>query len=253
MRTHPKSSDGHSPLDLLTEMAVEGTASLVEAQRTLLNLAQQENDILLNGFKEQIGGFLPGVVMTDLVRRSLDTVIGLQQELLTTTSKQTLEWVEATKAGKNDHSAHLVEFAREGVESFTRAQKKFLDVIAQEAARATSGKHGHEAKPVKKTELAHLAREAGNAFIEAQKRLLDVIGQQMNVNLDLTARSMEMVAPSRLLPMANLTGAEVKNFFEMEKSLIGSLVKPRKPKAGGPAKHARAKHAGAKRAKAVAV
>ena len=245
MRTHPKNHDGHSPLDLFTEMAVEGTSSLVEAQRTLLNLAQQENDILLNGFKQRIGNFLPGVVMTDLLRRSLDTVIGLQQELLTTTSKQTLAWVDATKAGKNDHSAHLVEFAREGVETFTRAQKKFLDVIAQETARATSGKHGHEAKPVKKTELA---REAGNAFIEAQKRLLDVIGQQMNVNLDLTTRSMEMMSPSRLLPVANLTGEEVKNFFNMEKSLIGSLVKPHKPKVAGRAKHPRAK-----RAKAVAV
>jgi len=248
MRTHPKSHDGHSPLDILTEMAVEGTSSLVEAQRTLLHLAQQENDIVLNGFKERIGNFLPGVVMTDLVRRSLDTVIGLQQELLTTTSKQTLEWVEATKAGKNDHSAHLVEFAREGVETFTRAQKKFLDVIAQEAGRATSGKHAHDAKPAKKTELAELAREAGNAFIEAQKRLLDVIGQQMNVNLDLTTRSMEMMSPSRLLPVANLTGEEVKNFFNMEKSLISSLVKPHKPKAAS-----RAKRVHAKRAKAVAV
>jgi len=248
MRTHPRSSNGHSPLDLLAEMAVEGTSSLVEAQRTLLTLAQQENEILLNGFKQRIGNFLPGVVMTDLVRRSLDTVIGLQQELLTTTSKQTLEWVEATKAGNNDHSRHLVEFAREGVETFTRAQKKFLDVIAQETARATSGKHAHEAKPVKKTELAQLAREAGNAFIEAQKRLLDVIGQQMNVSLDLGTRSMEMISPSQLLPVANLTGQEVKNFFQMEKSLIGSLVKPHKPKVAVHAKHPRTK-----RARAVAV
>src|SRR5271165_3627683 len=228
MRTHPKSHDGHSPLDILTEMAVEGTSSLVEAQRTLLHLAQQENDIVLNGFKERIGNFLPGVVMTDLVRRSLDTVIGLQQELLTTTSKQTLEWVEATKAGKNDHSAHLVEFAREGVETFTRAQKKFLDVIAQEAGRATSGKHAHDAKTAKKTELAQLAREAGNAFIEAQKRLLDVMGQQMNVNLDATTRALELMSPSRLAPVASLTGERVRNFVDAETSLIGSLMKPKK-------------------------
>ncbi len=246
MRAHTQ--DGHSPLDILTEMAVEGTSTLVEAQRTLLHLAQQENDIVLNGFKERIGSFLPGVVMTDLVQRSLGTVIGLQQELLTMTSKQTLEWVEAAKTGKSDPSAHLVDFAREGVETFTRAQKKFLDMLAQEAARVTSGKHAHETKPVKKTELRQLAKEAGNAFIEAQKRLLDVIGQQMNVNLDLTTRSMAMMSPSQLLPVANLTGAEVKNFFDMEKSLISSLVKPRKPKAVGRVKAARPK-----RARAVAV
>ena len=34
-----KPHDEHSPLAILTELAVEGTSSLVEAQRALLNLA----------------------------------------------------------------------------------------------------------------------------------------------------------------------------------------------------------------------
>src|ERR1700746_3343094 len=112
MRTHTKPHDEHSPLDILTELAVEGTSSLVEAQRTLLNLAQQENDILLNGLKERIAGFVPGAAMTDMVRRSVETLIGMQQELLTTTSKQTLQWLESEKAGKHDRSAHVVALAR---------------------------------------------------------------------------------------------------------------------------------------------
>jgi uncharacterized membrane protein YqiK len=122
----------------------------------------------------------------------------------------------------------LVEFAREGVETFARAQKKFLEVVAHEAEKATSGKNKHDVKPVKKTELAHLAREAGNAFIEAQKRLLDVMGQQMNVNLDATTRAMELISPSRLAPMANITGEGVRNFVDAETSLIGSIIKPKK-------------------------
>lgn len=241
MRTHSKDHDGYSPLGILTEMAIEGTSSFVEAQRTLLDLVQQENEIVFTGVKQRIGNFLPGVAMTDLVRRSVETLIGLQQELLTTTSKQTLQWVESTKEGKRDHAEHLVDFAREGVETFARAQKKFLEVIAQEAAKATSGKPGHEVKLAKKTELTQLAREAGDAFIEAQKRLLDVIGQQMNVNLDLTTRSVEMISPSQLLPVASITGEEVKKFFEMEKSLITSVVKEGKPKPAGRAKHPRVK------------
>jgi len=99
-----------------------------------------------------------------------------------------------------------------------------------------------------------LAREAGDAFIEAQKRLLDVIGQQMNVNLDLTTRSMEMISPSQLLPVANITGEEVKKFFEMEKSLITSVVKEHKPKPPARVKHARARRrTPAKEPKTVAV
>lgn len=181
---------------------------------------------------------MPAVAMTDLVRRSLDTLIGMQQELLTNTSKQTLHWLESEKAAKGGRAAQLADFAREGVETFTRAQKKFLDVVAQEAAKATSGKPEHDGKTVKKTELAHLAREAGNAFIEAQKRLLDVMGQQMNVNLDSASRTLKLVSPSQLLPMATFTGEGVRHFVDAETSLIGSLIKPPK-KAAGQTKHGR--------------
>jgi len=245
MQTHSKPRQEHSPFALLTELAVEATSSLVEAQRTLLNLAQEENEILLNGVKEQIGSFVPGIAMTDLVRRSVETVIAMQQELLTTTSKQTLQWLESERTGKADRTARLIESAHEAVETFTRAQKKFLDVVAQEAVKAVDGKE-HE-KPGKKTEIAHLAGKAAHAFIEAQKKLLDVMGQQMNVNLDVTTRSMDLMKVSRLLPMANLTGEGLKNFLDTEKSLLGSFITSAKKVA--PAAPARR----GKRAKAVAV
>jgi len=244
-----KPHDEHSPLAILTELAVEGTSSLVEAQRTLLNLALQENEIILNGLKERVSGFMPAVAMADMVRRSVDTLIGMQQELLTSTSKQTLHWLESEKSGKGERTAQLVTLAREAVETFTRAQKKFLDVVAQETVRAAKGKPVHDGKPAKKTELAQLAQEAGNAFIEAQKRLLDVMGQQMNVNLDLATRGLEIISPARLMPMANLTGEGVKHFVDAETSLIGSLIKPAK-KTATRAKHGRARTV---RAKAVSV
>ena len=228
MPTHTKPRDEQSPLDILTELAVEGTSSLVEAQRALLDLVQQENNIVLNGVKERVGAFSPAVAMTDLVKRSVDAVIEMQQELLTSTSKQTLTWLESEKAGKADRAAQLAEVAREGVETFARAQKKFLEAVAQQTSKTAQGNHPHDGKAGKKTEVAHLAREAGAAFIEAQKRLLDVAGQQMNVNLDATARTLELVSPSQLMPMASRTGKDVKSFVAAQTSLLGSLIKPPK-------------------------
>src|SRR5579862_3159858 len=64
MPTHSKSHDDNSPLAILTELAVEGTSSLVEAQRTFLNLVQQENNIIFNGVKERISSFIPAVAVT---------------------------------------------------------------------------------------------------------------------------------------------------------------------------------------------
>jgi hypothetical protein len=250
MRTHTNSHEERSPIALLTELAVEGTSSLVEAQRTLLGLAQQENDIFLNGLKTRIGGFPPGVAMTDMLRRSVEILVSMQQELLTAASKQTLQWVESEKCSNPDYPARLAESAREAVETFTRAQKKLLEVIAEESARATGGKHAHPEKPAKKAELVVVAREAAAAFIQAQKSLLDVMGQQMNVNLDLTAESMQMMSPEKLLPMASFSPESVKKFFDTETSLIGSLVNPHKPKAAGRAKPGRGR---TRQSKAVAV
>ena len=84
-----------SPLATLTELAVEGASSLIEAQRIFLTLAQQENALLMNGVKERVGDSPAAAAVTDLTRRSLDTLIDMQQEFLTLTSKQTLQWLEA--------------------------------------------------------------------------------------------------------------------------------------------------------------
>jgi len=224
----------HSPVAILSELAMEGTSSFVEAQKILLNLAQQENEIVMNGGKEHLAGSMRAMALTDLIRRSLDTFIRMQQDFLATTSKQTMHWLEAVKAGKGYQNTHLLDLAREGMETFVQAQKKFLDVIAQESIKATSGKHDH-AKPMKKTELSKLATEATNAFIDAQKKLLDVMGRQTNVNLKAATQTMKLLSPARLMPMANLTGEGVKSFVSAEKALIESMIKPRHGKAVRPA------------------
>ncbi len=225
----------HSPVAILSELAIEGTSSFIEAQRILLALAQQENEIITTGVRERVAGSIPAVAMTDLMRRTIDTFIGMQQDFLKISSKQTLDWLEATRKGKVG-GTHMVDLVREAMETFVHAQKKFLDVVSQETTRLTSGK---PEKIVKKTELSKLARDASNAFIEAQKKLLDVAGQQMNVNLKAATRTMELMSPSRLLPMASITGEGVKSFVEAEKALIDSMVKP----------HNGAKHVMERRAK----
>ena len=232
MRKDMKREDEHSPVAILTELAIEGTSSVVEAHRTLLNLVQQENNIILNGFKEQVSGFLPVVAMTDLVRRSLDTLIGMQQELLTITNKQALRWFEQGKAGKIDFSAHAFDFAREEVDAFVHAHKQLLDVLSEETAKATSGKRDQHARHAKKTEWSKVVRDAADAFLDAQKRLLDVLGQQMNVNLDAATHAGNFLSPSRFLPVATIAGERVKNFVDAETSLVGSMFQPKGMKNG---------------------
>jgi len=216
----------HSPLAILTELAVEGTSSFMEAQRILLNLAQHENEIVMGGVKERVSASVPATATVDLLRRTIDTFLNMHQDFLKSTSKQTLDWLEHAAKGKYG-GTHAVDLARESMQTFVDAQKKFLDVIEQETARLTSTRAEKAAKVVKKTELAKLARDASNAFVDVQKKLLDIAGHQMNVNLKVATRALEVVRPFRLLPMANFTGEGVKRFVDAEQALIGSMIKPR--------------------------
>jgi hypothetical protein len=240
MAQEAKPHNGLSPVSILTELAVEGASSFIEAQRILLTLAQQENEIITSAVKGQIAGSTPGVAIVDMARRSLDTFIKMHEDFLTSTSKQTMHWIEAVKHGKGYDVAHLTELAREEMEAFRHAQKKFLEVISEETAKATSGKPDHTTKTVLQEELPKLARDAANSFIEAQKRLLDVLGQQMNVNLGAATHAMDLLSPARFWPMAQRTGEGVKNFVEAEKKVFDSMTKPHKaPKVRRHKAHAR--------------
>lgn len=237
----------HSPLAILTELAVEGTSTFIEAQRILLNLIQQENGLLMDGVKERIGVSAPMVAMTDLARRSIDTLIDMQHGMLTTTSKQTLHWLESVQAGKGYQSAQVAGLAREAMENFVHAHKKFLDVLTQETMKATSGKTEHA--PVQKKELSKLAREAAALFIDAQKKVLDVIGQQMNVNMDAATRAVETLSPARFAPVVQIPAKAVKTFFDGEKALLQSVIeKQKKARMGQTGNHSRKQKVGRKTA-----
>jgi hypothetical protein len=170
----------------------------------------------------------------------------MHQELLTATSKQTVQWLQSENE-QDESTAQLIDFVQEGVDAFTKAQKNFLDVVAQETGKISGGK-GH-VEGARKAEVAELAHEAGTAFIEAQKRLLDVMGQQMNVSLDATTKALKLISPSRLQPLATMAGERVRDFVDAESSLIGSLRAPRKTATA----QKRSSRARKSRAKAVAV
>jgi len=210
-----------SPVKILTEIAVEGTANYVEAQRILLDLAQQENEIVLNGVKDRVGRYESAVAMTNVIRRSIDTFVEMQQNFLVLANKRTQGWLQSSpKAGD------LAGIASEAMEEFVAAQKKFLDVVAEE----TSGeaKKDNAGKRTSKPELLQLGRNAADSFIEAQKRLLDLAGQQMNVNMQAASRAMELKMPLRFPPVADIAGESVKSFMDAEKALLNTMVKTRK-------------------------
>lgn len=218
----------HSPTSMLTELAVEGTSNFIESQRILLDLAKEENELILDGVKERVNTSNTAVSMVNLMRRTVDNFVAMQQEFLTIASKQTQGWLHDTKTGKSHNGSRMIDLAKEGMENFVQTQKKFLDAISEETTRATS-KGERRMKAAAKTEIPVLARESVNALVNAQKKLLDVAAQQMKTNMNMATRATEMTMPMRL-PIAKLTGEGVKSFVDAEKALIDNMMKANQPR-----------------------
>jgi hypothetical protein len=217
----------HSPATILSEVAGEGMSNFIEGQKILLELGKQQNEILMAGVKERVGDWPPAQAITDLLRRSVDTFIHMQQEFLKIASKQTHTWVEAAKTGKPYQGEHMIELAREGMENFIKAQKQFLDVIADETVKASGGKTTNGAgKKMKKAELSELARQATESFIDAQKKLVDLAGQQMNANVKTAGKTLELLRPFPFVPLAELTREGVKSYVDAQKALMEVIAKP---------------------------
>jgi hypothetical protein len=220
-------SDPHySPNTIMGEIASDGMSNFIQGQVILLELAQQQNAILMGGVKERVGNWPAAQALTDLLRRTLDSFIDMQQEFLTIADEQTQDWLEAAKAGKPYQSEYLIKAARDSMESFVKAQKKFLDVITDETLKATGGKH-HDGvtRKVKSTEVAELAREATKSFVDAQKKLFDVAGRQMSSNVKTAGKAMELLKfPS--VPLAELTREGVQSYVNAQKALMEVMLKP---------------------------
>jgi len=217
----------YSPTAILSDIAGEGMTNFIEGQKILLELGKQQNHILMNGVKERMGNWPAAQAMTDALRRSVQAFINMQHEFLNSASKQTHTWMESAKAGKPYEPKEFVTLAREGMENFMKAQKQFLDIIAEETAKATSGKHVNGAvKKIKKTELAEVARQATEAFIDAQKKLVDVAGRQMNATVKTAGNALELIRPISFVPFAELTREGVKSYVDAQKALMEAVVKP---------------------------
>jgi hypothetical protein len=216
----------HSRTAILGEVAGEGITHLIEAQKVLLELGLKENEIVMAGAKERLGEMPAARAVADLLGRSVENFIHLQQQFLKIAGKQTQSWVEEAKTGKLYQSELLVQLAREGIETFVKAQTQLLDVIADELAKATGRKRAHGAKNSKKTELSALVRQAMESFIDAQRKLLDLAGQQMNANVKTAGKALEVLRPFPLPPLEELTREGVKSYLDAQKALMDLIVRP---------------------------
>lgn len=216
----------HSPTAILGEIASEGIENFIAGQKVFLELGKQQNEILLAGVKERIGDCPRRIAAVDLLRRSVDTFIHMQEEFLKTAGKQTHSWMESAKTGNPYQPEYLVDLARDSMDNFVKTQKHFLDIVAEETTHATGGKRTGNGKKMKKTDLTEVARQATESLIDAQKKLADVAAQQMNLNVKTAVKTLDLMQPLPFLRLGELTKEAVESYVDAQKALMEVIAKP---------------------------
>lgn len=211
----------------LAELAAEGISNFVAGMRVLLHFARQQSDVAMQGVRERVDGSAMASAITDILRRSVDTFIELQQKNMTLAAKQTEAWLESIQTGEPYNGKGLPETFREAVENMVQSQKDFLDIIAEETTAATEAKKSRE--PMERTSMMDLAMQASHNLIDAEKKLLDVAAKQVDVNLKTVKRTVEAIPPMPRVDFRRLTRNTVVNFVDAQKALIDVMMKPRRP------------------------
>jgi hypothetical protein len=164
-----------------------------------------------------------------VVHQGVANCIAAQKHFLKFVEAQTEGAFRDFGNGKRFDTGRLADTARDGVRTFVKAQKKFLDIIDKEllAESADASEAGTEHKAI---DMFDIAKESVDAYVEAQKRMLDLASDQIDVNVKFVKELFSMDIqrhPATTIPDVLKKSAD--SFVAAQKALVELASKPRKP------------------------
>ena len=171
-----------SPSGLLAGWARQGVQSFVAAQKILMDLAAQENALLIGLMREGFSkpGTMLGASMAGAAEKGVKNLSAVGKILLDFAADETALALEGVKEGMRLPVAAgaLTEVARHRVGTFVEMQKNLLDAAAQQAhAAAESYREGGKVMPAAR--VAELARRGIEEFVHSEKKFLDLASQEV--------------------------------------------------------------------------
>jgi hypothetical protein len=172
-----------SPANLLTDWARQGVQSFVAAQKILMDLAAQENALLIGMAKEGFSkpGARLGASVAGIAEKGVENLATAGKILLDLVADETALAVDGVKEGLRlpAPAGAMAEVARHRVDTFIDMQKNLLDATADQAhAVSESYREGERLRAA--GHVTELARRGIEAFVESEKKFLDLAVQEMS-------------------------------------------------------------------------
>ena len=214
----------------VAKFADQSMEGFTTAGKILLELAAGETALVMDGMKEGFRLPVAAGTVAEVIRHRVQTLIGLQKDLLDAAAEQTHTVAQSYQAGKGlKAGTSLAGLARRGLESFVETEKKFLDLAAHEVTMATKGGPVPPRQHRERTKvLTHLAREGVEKYIDAQKKLLNLAIDQFESTAETATEARRAPRREPRTSFAELTEKSVRNLVTAQKSLMDLAIKPAK-------------------------
>jgi len=178
-----KSPRASPPTNPLMGWARQGIESFVAAQKILLDLAAQENALLVGMVRENLGKPItrPGTTLAGLADLGVKNLSSAGKILLDLAAGETALVVDGVKEGLRLPVAAgaVAEIARHRMDTFVGMQKRLLDAAAEQThAMAESYQDGKGLMAGAK--VVELARRGIEGFVESEKKFLDLAAHEVS-------------------------------------------------------------------------
>jgi len=224
------------PIDAIATIADKSVHNISATGKILLDLATDGTDLVVDRVKEAVPLPMPAVMVANVLRDRLVTLLDLQKRLLEAAAEQTHEAAESYREGKGLMAAGAsgAELARRALEDLVETEKKFLDLAVHEVSVDKVNGGGHKSVQERYKILTQLVREGGEKYIDAQQKLLNLTIEQMDSVGKTTGKRVESVRSSARTSLGELTEKSVRNFATAQKALMELVNKPAKAKESTP-------------------
>jgi len=221
-----KATRAAPPTNPLTDWAQRGFASFMAAQRILLDLAAQENALLIGVAREQFGkgGFRPGAALAGMADDGVKNFAAAGKILLDLAAGETALVVEGMKEGLRLPVAAgvVADVARHRAEMLIGLQKQLLDAAAEEThAVAESYRGGKELQAGAR--VAEFARRGLEGFVESEKEFLDLAAKEVTEAIKENKRSAKPPR-ERMKVLTEMTRDGAEKFLEAQKKLVDLAI-----------------------------
>jgi len=206
--------------------ARQGIESFVAAQRILLDLAAQENALLIGMVRERLSkpSFRPGVPIAHIADKGFENFTAAGKVLLDLAAGQTGLVLDGVKEGLRLPVAAcaVADVVRHRVDTFIGMQKHLLDAATEQThAVAQSYRDGKGLMPGAR--LAELTRQGIVGFVETEKKFLDLVAHEVTAATK-DGKKNGKPARDRFKLLTELAREGVEKYIDAQKKLLNLAI-----------------------------